>query len=140
MSFVQTLNCDLSQAEKKLTAVKDMQLCKMTIIFTQNSQKLSFCVKIVIIFETFLCYFYSITVIFFSVWSKWRVPTAKSLNICRPHKIVSEGTLQTTLKPTEACMEEIKKSYTTQSLLYANSSRVKINCIKTSRYTLLLGA
>ena len=33
---------DLSQAEKKITVVKDEQTHKMTIIFTQNGQKLSF--------------------------------------------------------------------------------------------------
>ena len=31
---------DLSQAEKKITVVKDEQIHKMTIIFTQNGQKL----------------------------------------------------------------------------------------------------
>ena len=34
---------DLSQTKKKITVVKDEQIHKMTIIFTQNGQKLSFC-------------------------------------------------------------------------------------------------
>ena len=49
-SFVQTLSCcladesrDLSQTKKKITVVNDEQIHKMTIIFTQNGQKLSFC-------------------------------------------------------------------------------------------------
>jgi hypothetical protein len=33
---------DLSQVEKKITVVKADQIHKMTIIFTQNGQKLSF--------------------------------------------------------------------------------------------------
>ena len=52
------------------------------------------------------------TVIFFFDCDKSRDPTVKSLNRCRPPKIVSEGTLQNTLKPTEACMEEIRKKKT----------------------------
>jgi hypothetical protein len=33
---------DLLQAEKKITVVKDEQIYEMTIIFTQNGQKLLF--------------------------------------------------------------------------------------------------
>ena len=33
---------NLSQAKKKITVVKHKQIHKMTIIFTQNGQKLSF--------------------------------------------------------------------------------------------------
>ena len=40
---------DLSQDEKELIVVKPEKIRKMTIIFTQNGQKLSFCVKIVVI-------------------------------------------------------------------------------------------
>ena len=58
-SFVQTLSCcladesrDLSQTKKKITVVKDEQIHKMTIIFTQNGQKLSFWVNLLIFYNT----------------------------------------------------------------------------------------
>ena len=66
---------DLSQAEKKITAVKDEQIHKMTIIFLQNGQKLSFWVNVVVIL--WICSSLT-TVIFFSAWDKSRDSSANS--------------------------------------------------------------
>ena len=45
---------DLSQVEKKITELETEQIHKMTVIFTQNGQKLPFLVKIVVIFFNLL--------------------------------------------------------------------------------------
>ena len=42
---------DLSQAEKKITEFEAEEIHEMTIIFTQNGQKLPFLVKIIVIFS-----------------------------------------------------------------------------------------
>ena len=60
-------SCDLSDVKMKTVVANDEQIHKMTIIFTQNGQKLSFWVKIVVIFR--MCSALT-TVIFFSAWDK----------------------------------------------------------------------
>ena len=40
---------DFSQAEKERTACKDVQIHKMTTIFTQNNKLGPFCVEIIVI-------------------------------------------------------------------------------------------
>ena len=70
---------NLSQAEKKITAVKDEQLQKMTIVFSQNGQKLPCWAELVVILWTYSSLDNSLfsaqlytTVIIFSAWDKLR--------------------------------------------------------------------
>ena len=67
---------DLSQAEKKV-------MSKMSIIFSQNGQKLSFCVKIDVIVSIYSAL---AAVFFFWAWDKALDLTANCLNRCRPPK------------------------------------------------------
>ena len=56
---------NLSQAKKKITVVKDNQIHKMTIVFTQHGQILSFWEKIVVFFKISSAL---ATVTLFSAW------------------------------------------------------------------------